>query len=443
VGSLKLINQGYFKNKKITVVGLGRSGFACARLLYDIGAQVSITEKNESSQVIEYTQQLPSSISLEVGRHTPEFIQNRDLVVTSPGVDGRSQPLIWAKQFRIPVISELECAWVLCPARIVAITGTNGKTTTTTLIGHTLEAAGFKTFILGNIGTPFSSEVSNIESKDFVCLEVSSFQLETIKRFKPMISVILNFTPDHLDRYSNLSEYLTAKSRIFMNQDESDYLVLNYDDPIVRNLAKKSKAQVIYFGTRKPTRGKTHAGYLTKAEGQRRMHSNLNFAAAQAVASILKIDKNLSENVFHKFQGLPHRLERVIELNQREFINDSKATNPDATAFALRNISRPIILIAGGRDKGLDFSVIRDLVYKRVKSLVLLGEAKDKIKKVFKMKLSITDACNLIEAVKSAYSQSEPGDSILFSPMCSSFDMFKDYEHRGEVFKEAVYGLKK
>lgn len=416
-----MINQDYFKDKNITVIGLGRSGFACARLLYNIGAQVSVTEKNEDSQVMSLAQQLPSAISLEIGRHSPEFIRSRDLIVTSPGVEEESQPLIWARQFGVPVIGEIECAWMLCPAQVVAITGTNGKTTTTTLVGRILEAAGKKAFILGNIGAPFSSEVSKIQPGDFVSLEVSSFQLETIRRFKPKISVILNFTTDHLDRYPDLSKYLTAKSRIFMNQDESDYLVLNSKDPVLCDLAKKSKAKVIYFDGAGPI--------------------NPNFSAVKAVASLLRVEPNLCDDVFHAFAGLPHRLERVAEFQYREFIDDSKATNPDATAFALRSISKPVILILGGRNKGFDFSLIQDFICQRTKGLVLMGEAKDKIRQIFKSRLPITEVSNLTEAVESAFYQSQEGDCILFSPMCSSFDMFRDYKHKGELFKEAVRRL--
>lgn len=416
-----MINQDYFKNKNITVVGLGRSGFACARLLYNIGAQVSVTEKSQDSRVMRYASELPLSIKQELGRHSLEFIRGRDLIVTSPGVDEESQPLLWGRQFGIPVISEIECAWRLCPGRIVAATGTNGKTTTVTLIGRVLEAAGYKAFILGNIGNPFSAEVAKMQPRDFVSLEVSSFQLETIRTFKPNLSVILNFSPDHLDRYSDVSEYLSAKSRIFMNQDESDYLVLNRSDPVVCDLAKRAKAKVVYFDSE--------------------VYPNPNFAAASAVASILGIDVNLCAGVFRTFRGLPHRLERITEFRHRQFINDSKATNPDATAFALRNINRPVILIAGGRDKGFDFSLIEDLICRRVRALILLGEAKDKIKQVFQKRLPLREATDLTEAVAFAFEQSREGDCILLSPMCSSFDMFRDYEHRGESFKEAVRGL--
>jgi UDP-N-acetylmuramoylalanine--D-glutamate ligase len=416
-----MINQHYFRDKKITVVGLGRSGFACARLLYNIGAQVSVTEKSQDSQVMGYASGLPLSIKQELGRHTLEFIRGRDLIITSPGVDEKSEPLLWARQLGIPVISEIECAWCLCPGRIVAVTGTNGKTTTTTLIGRVLEAAGYKAFILGNIGNPFSAEVAKIQPRDFVSLEVSSFQLETIRTFRPKFSVILNFAPDHLERYSDLSKYLSAKSRIFMNQEESDYLVLNRSDPLVCDLAKRAKAKVAYFDS---------------SPGL-----NPNFAATSAVATILGIDVNLCAGVFRTFKGLPHRLERVAEFKSREFINDSKATNPDATAFALRNISKPVILIAGGRDKGFDFSLIEDLIRQRVKVLILLGEVKDKIKQVFQKGLPLREVSNLTEAVEFAFKLSKEGDCILLSPMCSSFDMFRDYEQRGEAFRQAVYRL--
>lgn len=416
-----MINQHYFKNKKVTVVGLGRSGFACARLLHNLGARVSVTEKEDNEQVSAYAQQLPSAVKRELGRHTQEFIRGQDLVVVSPGVVNRSEPVVWANQSGTRVIGEIECAWMLCAGTVIAITGTNGKTTAATLIGKVLESAGKRVFILGNIGTPFCAYVDEIQSGDFVSLEVSSFQLETIKSFKPKISVILNFKPDHLDRYAGLGEYFSAKTRIFMNQDETDYLVLNYDDALVKGLAKEASARVVYFDGR--------------------MHSNPDFAAATAVASVLGIGADLCKEVFRSFSGLPHRLERVLTFQDREFINDSKATNLDATAFALLNTKKPVILIAGGRDKGIDYADIRDLVCKRVKCLVLIGESKDKIKQVYQTGLPVREAPGLEEAVKIAFRESLPGDCILFSPMCSSFDMFRNYEHRGEVFKEAVKKL--
>ncbi|MFC1592455.1 UDP-N-acetylmuramoyl-L-alanine--D-glutamate ligase [Candidatus Omnitrophota bacterium] len=416
-----MINQDYFRNKEITVIGLGRSGLACANLLSSAGAKVSVTEKEDNLQLRDYARKLDSSIRRELGGHSKEFIQARDLIVTSPGVEDDSPALVWARQMGIIVISEIECAWALCPASLIAITGTNGKTTTTTLIGKVLEESGRKAFTLGNIGIPFSAQVAGMQSEDFVSLEVSSFQLETIKSFKPAISVILNFSPDHLDRYPDIDAYLTAKSRIFMNQDAADYLVLNYDDVVVRGLARKSNAKVVYF--------------------DQKTHFNPNFAAVVAVASILGIDRNLCEDVFGRFPGLPHRLEQVAQFQQREFINDSKATNLDAVAFALKSIHSDVILIAGGKDKGSDYTRIKDLVRSKARSLIVIGEARNKIKQALGASLPVREASGLREAVEFAFQASRPGDCILLSPMCSSFDMFRNYEHRGEVFKKAVYEL--
>ena len=416
-----MIGQDYFKNKNITIVGLGRSGFACARLLHSIGSRVSVTESNTNKQIQDYAQQLPGGIHIELGKHTREFIQDRDLIVTSPGVNDKSLPLVWAREFNIPIISEIEVAWSLCPAEVIAVTGTNGKTTTAYLIAKVLQAAGKKAYVLGNIGTPFSAYISQIKSQEVVSLEISSFQLETVRHFKPKISVILNFSPDHLDRYQDLSMYLSAKTRIFMNQDKSDYLVLNSNDPIVKDLANKAEAKVVYFDNK--------------------IHVNPNFAAVTAVASILGIDVQLCNQVFSSFSGMPHRLEKVAEIQNIEFINDSKATNANSTMFALSYIKKPIILIAGGKDKGIDYTLIKDLISNRLKALVLLGEARQKIRQAFEGSLKILEAGDLKQAVNIAFRESIPGDCVLLSPMCASFDMFNDYEHRGRVFKQAVYEL--
>jgi UDP-N-acetylmuramoylalanine--D-glutamate ligase len=330
-------------------------------------------------------------------------------------------PVLWAKEFGIELISEIELASLLCPGKIIAVTGTNGKTTVTTLIAAMIRAWGKKVFVCGNIGNPFSAEIPKIGKDDFVSLEVSSFQLETIKTFRPYISLILNLSRNHLDRYNDMRDYLQAKKRIFLNQGSGDYLVLNKHDPVVSALAAEAKAKVVYFGP---------------AEGL-----NPNQAAVLSVASILGIDKESVLKVFAEFKGVEHRLEEVSRLNGVKFINDSKATTVDATIWALKNIAHPVILIAGGREKGNDYSVIKDLVREKVKELILIGEAREKIGKFFKGVLSAQEASSLKEAVEAAFSKAKPGDSILFSPMCKSFDMFSDYEHRGKVFKEAVLSL--
>jgi len=417
-------NTDYFKNKKVTIIGLARSGLSCANLLYDLGAMVSVSDNQENESTCLYKTKLKSkNIKIELGKHTEEFIKNRDLVVVSPGVSNTSLPVIWAKQSGIPVISEIELAWGLCPATVIAVTGTNGKTTVTTLIGNILEAKGERVFVCGNIGNPFCGELDKMKAGDFVALEVSSFQLERIETFKPKISVILNFTCNHLDRYKDMQEYLQAKKRIFMNQDKNDYAVLNYHDPLVRELSKETKASVVYFSQDSDL--------------------NLNQSATLTIGSILGIDKKLCLDVFSKFKGIEHRLEHVAEINDIKFINDSKATTVDSTAWALENISCPIVLIAGGREKGNDYSVILDLVRQKVREVVLIGEAEKKIGDAFKGFLTIEKADTLEEAAKKAFYKARPGDCVLFSPMCKSFDMFSNYEERGEVFKKAVHNLVK
>jgi UDP-N-acetylmuramoylalanine--D-glutamate ligase len=256
---------------------------------------------------------------------------------------------------------------------------------------------------------------------DFVSLEVSSFQLERIETFKPKISVILNFSRNHLDRYRDMQEYLAAKKRIFMNQDENDYLVLNKTVPAVRELTQETKASVVYFSA---------TGEL-----------NPNQSAVLAVGSILGIDKELILRTFSEFKGVEHRLEEVAQINEIKFINDSKATTVDATIWALQNIPKPIILIAGGREKGNDYSAIQGLMREKVKEVILIGEAKKKIEDAFKGVISLANASTMDEAVNIAFAKAGPGDYILLSPMCKSFDMFTDYEHRGREFKRAVSDL--
>jgi len=441
-----MINKDYFKNKKVTIVGLARSGFACANLLSDLGAQVSVTDSQDNDSTRSNAIKL-KDIKVELGRHSQGLIRNRDLLVVSPGVSDDALPISWAKEFNIPIISEIEVAWILCPATVIAVTGTNGKTTVATLIGRILEAAGERVFVCGNIGNPFCGELPKIEKDAFVSLEVSSFQLERIQNFKPKISIILNFTSDHLDRYSDVLEYLKAKKRIFMNQDKSDYLVLNQEDRMLKDLAKETQANVVYFyGTGKyktlsHTTAKIAESHLPEAISCQTPNLNPNFAASLAVGSILGIDKELCLGVFNKFDGLEHRLEYVAELNNIKFINDSKCTNIDSAIWAFKNILRPIVLIAGGRDKGSDYSLILDLMQSKVKEVILIGEAKKKIENAWAEFLSIHEASSLEEAVKTAFSLAKAGDCVLLSPMCSSFDMFSNYEERGRIFKKAVYDL--
>ncbi|MDD5465893.1 MAG: UDP-N-acetylmuramoyl-L-alanine--D-glutamate ligase [Candidatus Omnitrophica bacterium] len=415
-------NSSYFKNKKITIVGLARSGIACVNLLHGLGASVSITDNKDNAQTKEACAKLCSGdISVELGRHSRDFIKQADLVVISPGVPADALPIKWAGEFNIPVVSEIEVASILCPAQIIAVTGSNGKTTVTTLIGKVLAAAGKRVFVCGNIGNPFCGEVEAMQEGDFVVLEVSSFQLETIRGFKPKIAVILNLTPNHLDRYNNMQEYLDAKKRIMLNQGQDDFLILNADDALLKEIAAQAKSKVVFFN---------------KQDGL-----NPNQSAVLSVGRILGIDKGLILDVFGKFKGIQHRLEDVREIDGVKFINDSKATTADSAIWAIENINTPIILIAGGRHKGIDYRVIRECARDKVKHLVLIGEAKEKIAAALGGEFPIQNASSLKEAVEKAFVLAKPGYSVLLSPMCSSFDMFKDYEDRGRAFKEIVLNL--
>lgn len=417
-----------FREKKVVVLGLGSSGLASAKLLKKSGASVFVSDKSDSTKQKEYSSELKKiAIDFELGKHTRTTIEEADYLVISPGISLDSDPVRWAKDKRIEIIGEIELGYQNCRGQIIAITGTNGKTTVTTLIGKVLNSAGIKTHVLGNIGRPFTAYIDQIDKSDFVSLEVSSFQLETIKEFRPKISIILNFTPDHLDRYPSLEEYLEAKKRIFINQRAKDFVVLNYADKRLRPLAKETEAKVLYFG----------GGQSGFDENK----FNPNQLAVLKVAQILELDLDACFNVFKDFKGIEHRMEFVRDINGIGFINDSKATNVEATIWALMNSIKPVILIAGGRDKGSDFAMISNLLKQRVKSLVLFGEAKQKIKAALNGIVPISETRNIDEAISLSFNQARKGDCILLSPMCASFDMFTNYEERGKVFKNIVLRL--
>ena len=413
----------YFKDKRILIVGLARSGLACANLLSDLGAKVSVTDIKDDETTRQNALLLKSKgVSVELGRHSKESLTGCGLLVISPGVPQNALPIAWAREKGISCVGEIEVAWKLCPATVIAVTGSGGKTTVTTLIGKVIEAAGMKAFVCGNIGRPFSSEVAKMNKGDFVSLEASSFQLEAIKDFRPKIAVMLNFSKNHLDRHRDMQEYLQAKKNIFRNQERGDFLVLNERDPYLALLAGESRAKTVFF-----------------SESE---EFNPNQAAVVSVSSLLGIKKEICLKVFAAFKGLEHRLEYVTEIGGVRFINDSKATLAESTSWAIKNIKSPLILIAGGKDKGVDYAEILDAADNKVKEVVVIGEAKGKIKKALEPRLPVKAAADLKEAVGIAYKDARPGEYVLLSPMCSSFDMFKDYEERGRIFKEIVYGLK-
>ncbi|MBN2097325.1 MAG: UDP-N-acetylmuramoyl-L-alanine--D-glutamate ligase, partial [Candidatus Omnitrophica bacterium] len=363
---------------------------------------------------------------IEIGEHSEQLISGQDLVVVSPGVPLDAAPIKWARKKSIPVIGEVELAFRFCPASTVAITGTNGKTTVTTLVGEIFKQAKRKYVVCGNIGNPFSAELKQISSEHTVILEISSFQLETIDKFRPKVAVILNLSDDHLDRYLSFNEYAEAKCRIFLNQTKQDWAILNDEDPNCLALAARTQAKVAYF---------------SKVQDLPAHKFNANHFAALTVSSLFDIQQDLALSVLHNFKGLEHRLETLREIRGVEFINDSKATNVDSTLWALEAIRKPIVLIAGGRDKGSNFSAFRQKIGERVQAMVVLGEAKEKLKAAFSDLVTIKEAKSMLEAVEIAARLAHCGSCVLLSPMCASFDMFTDYQHRGRVFKQAVAEL--
>lgn len=430
-----------FKDKKITVVGLARSGMAAAFLLRKRGAEVYATDCGNSDDLRKNAKLVAKKgIRVEIGTHTRGFVKRKDLVVISPGVPEDSPVLKWAAEEKIPVIGEVELGYLCCDAPIIAVTGTNGKSTTTTLIGEILKKAGRKAVVCGNIGNPFCGEISKVKKNSVVVLEVSSFQLESIKEFRPYVAVVLNISQNHFDRHPDLKSYIKAKARIFENQKRSDWAVLNYDDPLVRGLKAKTKSKTIFFSRKKGIPKMVCRKEELKIRGE---HNIENVLACLCVASIFGVKPGVIRKALLAFKGLEHRFEHVADIGGIEFINDSKGTTVLATMMALESCDKPVILIAGGHDKGSDFRRARPVIASKVKVLILIGEAKDKIRKHLNGAVPSIEAGSMEDAVKKAYSSADSGDCVLLSPMCASFDMFRNFEERGKVFKQAVKGLTK
>ncbi len=446
------------RGKKVSIFGMARSGMAIAKLLKSLGAQVFITENKEeenlSPEILELKR---SGIEYETGGHTKKAIDCQDYLIISPGVPADLPILVEAQEKGIPIFSEIEVAFWLAEAQIVAITGSNGKTTTTTLVGEIFKEDGRECKMAGNIGVPFSSVVQEVSSRGIIVLEISSFQLEKIEEFSPKVSAILNITPDHLDRYPDLKSYTDAKLRLLENQTEKDFAVLNWDDPVTSKLAPLSRAKSLFFSTNSELKvgsyvkngnlvfqlnGKIEEVIPVEEIGIKGPHNLANSAAACAICGVLGVKKESMEKALRSFKGVEHRLEEVAIIDQIRFVNDSKATNVDSVFYALQSIKEPIFLIAGGKDKGGDFTKLRELVKKKVKGLILLGQAKEKIKNALGDLVPTYLVDSMKEGVELGFRKAEKGDCVLLSPACASFDMFKDYEDRGRVFKLTVLNLK-
>jgi UDP-N-acetylmuramoylalanine--D-glutamate ligase len=445
------------KNQRVLVVGLGKSGVAAALFLKGHGAHVTVSDtKSEDELRAEIPVLLDQGIAVETGGHGERTFRGQDLIVVSPGVPVDAAPLVQARALGESVIGEVELAAQFLPAPIIAITGSNGKTTTTTLTGEILAGAGFRTLVGGNIGTPAISLAERATTASFIVLEVSSFQLETIKTFRPRVAAILNITPDHLDRHRTFQTYIEAKARIFENQQSDDFAVLNADDPTTLGLGGRTRAQVFLFSRKKEIEKgaclRDGRVLFRDASGQREImlaseiplkgaHNLENALAAICVCAVLGCEPQRIRRAVQQFKAVEHRLEYVATIQGVEYYNDSKATNVDATIKALESFPANVHLILGGKDKGSDYTVLNELLRTRVKRVYTIGAAAAKIESQMKGAAEIVHAETLENAVRRAAAVAQEGDVVLLAPACASFDQFQNYEHRGQVFKQTVHAL--
>ncbi len=443
--------------KRVTVIGARRSGVAAALLLQSKGAEVLVSDKSRVDSEL-LASLMSAGIAAETGGHTERAL-DAGLVVVSPGVPSDADVVARARERKIPIVSELELAYWFCPAPIVAVTGSNGKTTTTTLLGHVFRNAGRRTHVAGNIGVAFSSVVGDLQSDDIVVLEVSSFQLDNIRTFRPDVSVLLNITPDHLDRYGGRFEsYAESKFRILENQGPADFAVFNDDDALVRSgidaAIARSGVTIAPVSLEHPVdrggfvRDKDIIISFTGEEERlmqvnevslRGRHNLYNSLAAAVAARVVEVQSDVIRGSLQTFQGVPHRLELVAEIDGVRFVNDSKATNVNSLWYALESFSEKVILIAGGRDKGNDYEPVKDLVRQRVRGVVAIGESAGKVASELGACAEETaTATSMEEAVRLARTLAKPGDVVLLSPACASFDMFDDFVDRGNTFRRIV-----
>ena len=445
------------RNKRVLVVGLGKSGVGSALFLRSRGARVTVSDaKPEAELRDEILLLLEHGITVETGGHGDRTFRGQDLIVVSPGVPVDAPQLVQARSLGEPVIGEIELAAHFLSGQIVAITGANGKTTTTSLAGEIIAAGKFSTLVGGNIGTPAISFADEAGPTTWIVLEVSSFQLETIVEFRPRIAVILNITPDHLDRHKTFDNYANTKARIFENQQADDFTVLNADDATTAGLSERTRAQVFWFSRKKEIEkgafvrgaqiyfrdGRHERQILPLAEVSLKGGHNLeNVLAGVSIGMVVGCQPEQIRDAVRNFKAVEHRLEFVARVASVDYYNDSKATNVDATIKALESFPANVHLILGGKDKGSDYSVLQELLRERVKRVYTIGAAAAKIESQIQGAAEIEHAETLENAVRRASEIALEGDVILLAPACASFDQFRSYEHRGRVFKETVHSL--
>jgi UDP-N-acetylmuramoylalanine--D-glutamate ligase len=443
--------------KRVLVVGLGRSGVAAALFLKSRGANVTVSDVKSPDQLREEIPVLlDQGIAVETGGHGERTFQDQDLIVMSPGVPVDAEPISQARALGQNVIGEIELASQFLQGAIVAITGSNGKTTTTTLVGEILTGGGLNVLVGGNIGKPAISLVDQSTPETVTVLEVSSFQLETIRSFRPKIAVVLNVTPDHLDRHRMFTAYVEAKARIFENQQADDFAVLNADDSTCVELAVRTRAQVFWFSRKREVgqgafvrdgqvvfrRGGAEREVMPVSEVPLKGSHNLeNSLSAVCAGALMGCQAEQIRSAVAAFKAVEHRLEYVATVRGVEYYNDSKATNVDATIKALESFPANVHLFLGGKDKGSDYTVLNDLLRERVKCVYTIGAAAEKIQSHIKGAVKIIPCGTIDAAVKQASALAQPGDVVLLAPACASFDQFQNYEHRGRMFKEMVLAL--
>ncbi len=453
-------------NKHILVVGLGKSGVAVARFLVERKCRVTVTDNRAEDELCDVLPEIRKmGVSVEIGQHRIETFEQVDLIVLSPGVPHTIEPVRRAVGKNIPVIGEIELACYFIDIPIIAITGTNGKSTTTLLLGEMLKQSGFKALLGGNLGTPMIEFAKKHDAADFMVAEISSFQLDTIEKFKPKVSILLNIADDHLDRYLDFDAYAQSKAGIFKNQDATDICILNDEDPVIRSISKDLTARRFVFNAAQSNESRARVPGENRAwvTGQTiwfhtndigvceidcseiflRGRHNLENASAAGLA-VLALGGTIRgiKGALKQFKGLPHRVEYIDTINGVKYYDDSKATNVDAVARALESFFSPVVLIMGGRDKGGSYESLRTQVGQKVKKLILLGEAAEKIKKTIGDMVATEMVATMAQAVNMADKSTVPGDTVLLSPACSSFDMYDSYAQRGNDFSRAVYHLK-
>jgi UDP-N-acetylmuramoylalanine--D-glutamate ligase len=446
-----------YSGEKILVVGLGKTGVGLCRFFASRQAQVTATDSAAAADLAPALAALQHlEINLDVGRPQPDHWQDFDFIIPSPGVPPELPWLQDAVARGIPLIGELEVASRYLRLPVAAISGTNGKTTTTTLVGELLRASGRHPLVGGNIGTPLVDLVDAQAQADCLVLEISSFQLDTAPSFKPHAAALLNITADHLDRYPDFQAYANSKAGLFRQQGPEDIAVLNADDPLVAALEPQVKSRVYLYSSRKPlTRGAWKTGRAIKVRLTHGLeaefpltdialpgeHNLENIMAALLLALEMGATPEGCARVLSSFMGLPHRLEWVAKVGDVDFFDDSKGTNVDAVVRSLEHFNRPVVLIAGGRDKGGDYSPLYALLRQKVKQVVLMGEARETMADALAGQAPIQTAADMAQAVDLAFAAAAPGDVVLLSPACSSFDMFRNYAERGRVFQQAVRSL--